>query len=64
MDLNAPEGESEDEELHAADAEIDQDGVDGFGNTNDIKYKDFFAHPLARSRRERKADRARGGTAF
>ncbi|KAH8821039.1 Mpp10 protein-domain-containing protein [Xylogone sp. PMI_703] len=45
MDLNAPEGESGDEEdgEEGSDLEGDQGGV--LANTNDITYKDFFEPP-------------------
>ena len=54
MDLNAPEGESEDEE---EDLEMDE-GVDPAGdNTNDILYKDFFEPPPRKAAKgERQAD--------
>ncbi|RFU29664.1 hypothetical protein B7463_g6668, partial [Scytalidium lignicola] len=43
VDLNAPEGESGDEDEEGSDIDGDQNDV--IDNTNDIKYQDFFEPP-------------------
>lgn len=45
MDLNAPEGASEDEDFDAADADFGDDMLGDMSNTNEVFYKDFFAPP-------------------
>ncbi|KAH0372181.1 Mpp10 protein, partial [Aureobasidium melanogenum] len=51
VDLNAPEGFSDNEE------EIEEGEMDGMGslsNTNEIKYADFFAPPAKKARKNKK----------
>jgi U3 small nucleolar RNA-associated protein MPP10 len=55
MDLNAPEGFSDEEDELEGDDDVDMAGRDDFSNANNIKYKDFFAPPA------RKASDKRGG---
>ncbi|KFA47177.1 hypothetical protein S40293_06729 [Stachybotrys chartarum IBT 40293] len=61
MDLDAPEGDSEDEALNDAleNGEDDDDGM----NANDIYYKDFFAPP-AKKRNKNKVDKPRKTVSF
>ena len=45
MDLNAPEGASDEENGAEDDEELDLDDADDLSNANNIMYKDFFAPP-------------------
>lgn len=51
MDLDAPEGASDDEE---SIAEGEMDGVDDFGNANNVMYGDFFAPPAKKASKNKK----------
>jgi len=52
MDLDAPEGESDDDEEGSEDGEMD-DMLD-MGNSNEIRYKDFFAPPAQKANKNKK----------
>jgi U3 small nucleolar RNA-associated protein MPP10 len=45
MDLNAPEGESDDDEFEDGDLDVVDDGM----NANNVMYKDFFAPPAQKA---------------
>ncbi|KAK8018614.1 rRNA-processing protein MPP10 [Apiospora marii] len=46
MDLDAPEGESDNEAMD----DVDDDDMDGDMNANDVYYKDFFAPPAKKGK--------------
>ncbi|KAK7992904.1 U3 small nucleolar ribonucleoprotein Mpp10 [Apiospora saccharicola] len=46
MDLDAPEGESDEEAMD----DVDDDDMDGDMNANDVYYKDFFAPPAKKGK--------------
>lgn len=46
MDLDAPEGESDEEAMD----DMDDDDIDGDENANDVYYKDFFAPPAKKGK--------------
>ncbi|KAK8069158.1 hypothetical protein PG994_005774 [Apiospora phragmitis] len=46
MDLDAPEGESDEEAMD----DVDDDDMDGDLNANDVYYKDFFAPPVKKGK--------------
>jgi len=50
VDLNAPEGDSDDDEME--DAPEDDYGMGDISNTNEIQYKDFFQPPAQPSKRK------------
>lgn len=51
MDLNAPEGESDDD-MSVAEGEMD--GMGDMGNANNIMYADFFAPPAKKGSKKKK----------
>ncbi|KAK4951683.1 U3 snoRNP protein, partial [Elasticomyces elasticus] len=53
IDLNAPEGESDDEDRSSIE-EGEMDGLTGISNTNNILYADFFAPPAQKARKNKK----------
>lgn len=58
VDLNAPEGDSEDEDMD--DAQEDNYGMGDIANTNDIQYKDFFEPPAQSESKKKRAGKLRG----
>ncbi|EKG21942.1 Mpp10 protein [Macrophomina phaseolina MS6] len=53
MDLNAPEGASDDED-DASVEEGEMDGMGDMGNANNIMYSDFFAPPAKKASKKKK----------
>ncbi|OJD36159.1 mpp10 protein [Diplodia corticola] len=54
MDLNAPEGASDDDMDDVSIAEGDMDGIGDMGNANNIMYGDFFAPPAKKASKNKK----------
>ncbi|TKA81832.1 hypothetical protein B0A49_01062 [Cryomyces minteri] len=54
VDLNAPEGESDDASDNASLDEGEMDGIGGVGNTNNVLYADFFAPPARKASKNKK----------
>lgn len=52
VDLNAPEGFSDDDDEEIEEGEMDDMGA--MSNTNNIKYADFFAPPAQKARKNKK----------
>ncbi|KAJ9619510.1 U3 snoRNP protein [Taxawa tesnikishii (nom. ined.)] len=52
VDLNAPEGASDDEDTEIEESEMDD--IRGLSNTNNIMYADFFAPPAQKSSKKKK----------
>ncbi|KAL2352805.1 U3 small nucleolar ribonucleoprotein complex, subunit Mpp10 [Cryomyces antarcticus] len=54
VDLNAPEGASDDGSDNAFLDEGEMDGIGGVGNTNNVLYADFFAPPARKASKNMK----------
>ncbi|KKY22969.1 putative u3 small nucleolar ribonucleoprotein mpp10 [Diplodia seriata] len=54
MDLNAPEGASDDDMDDVSIAEGEMDGMGDMGNANNIMYADFFAPPAKKASKNKK----------
>lgn len=57
VDLNAPEGESDDEDFEEGDLDIVDDGT----NANNVMYKDFFAPPAQKAGSNRNKNKKKRG---
>lgn len=58
VDLNAPDGDSEDEDM--GDAPENDTGMGDMNNTNDIQYKDFYEPPARQASKKKNAGKPRG----